>query len=393
MSDNGFAARMRALRADRGISLRKLAATAFYGKTYLHELETGAKKPTPQVAKRIDDALGADGALAALAGPGIRRRDVIAQAGLAVALPHTILDHGRRVGADTLQQLRERTARLRRVDDYLGGADTVEMYAAEQEATLRIIRDGSYAESTGRVLLGVFAEQAQLAGWAAFDAGRHSDAERWYRSSLAAARDAGDTALMGNAMVLLAYQELALGQRATETITAAYDTAVATATPVVRTLLHLRLAWVHAVNGHADDSERHLDLGTTCLAEHRNRPEPDWVYWVDLREAEIMAGRCWAVLRRPMRAIPILETVLTRFENTHARDKALYLSWLADAYLDANEVEQGCATAARAARLAAGVGSARPVQRIEAILGRLGRYAAAPCTAELRSLVSGQRRS
>ncbi|MFY1669300.1 helix-turn-helix domain-containing protein [Plantactinospora sp. WMMB334] len=389
MSDFGFAARMRELRAERAISLRKLAAVAFYGKSYLHELETGMKEPTPQAAERIDAALRAGGTLAALAGTGLRRREVIARAGLAVALPHTILSHGRRIGADTPRQIADRTARLRRIDDYLGGADTVAMYAAELESTLRIIQHGSYPEATGRELLKIYAEQAQMAGWAAFDAGRHDDAERWYRSSLAAARDVGDVSSAGNAMVLLAYQKLALGREATETITAAYDTAAASATPVVRALLHLRRAWVHAVNGHANDTERHLDFGAMCLGEHRDRPEPDWVYWVDHREAEIMAGRCWAVLRRPMRAIPILEAVLARYEDTHARDKALYLSWLADAYLDANEVEQGCATAARAVRLSAGVGSARPGQRIEAFVGRLGPYAQMPCAAELRSLVSG----
>lgn len=387
-----FAARMRALRTERGLSLRKLAATAFYGKSYLHELETGAKEPTPEVARRIDDALDAGGALAALAGTGIRRRHVITKAGLAVALPHTILDHGRQVGADAPQQIAERTARLRRIDDYLGGADTVEMYAAEQESTLRLIRNGTYTESTGRALLRVFAEQAQMAGWAAFDAGRHADADRWYRESLAAARDAGDLPLAGNALNLLAYQELALGQQGTKTMASAHDLAAEAATPVVRALLHMRRAWVHAVNGQTHDAERQLALSATCLIEQDDRPEPDWVYWVDHSEAEIMSGRCWAVLRRPMRAIPILEAVLAGYADSHAREKALYLSWLADAYLDANEVEQGCATAARAARLSAGVGSTRPGQRIEAFLARLGPRTALPCAAELRSLVSGQAR-
>jgi hypothetical protein len=49
--------------------------------------------------------------------------------------------------------------------------------------------------------------------------------------------------------------------------------------------------------------------------------------------------------------VAVLESTLDRYDDTHARDKALYLTWLADAYLDANEVERGCAVAARAARL------------------------------------------
>ncbi|MGI5212888.1 helix-turn-helix domain-containing protein [Plantactinospora sp. CA-290183] len=389
-SSAGFGAQMRRLRAERGLSLRELARVAFYAKSYLHELETGAKEPTQRAAQRIDDALAAGGELAALAATGIRRREVIARAGMAVALPQTILSYGRRVGPEVPQQIAYRTARLRRIDDYLGGADTYEMYMAELDSTLRLLQDGSYADTTGRGLLSVYAEQAQMAGWAAFDAGRYDSAERLYRTSLAAAHDAEDLPLAGNAMAFLAYQELTLGRPATQTIAAACDTADPTATPGVRALVHMRRAWIHAVNGQPDDAERHLGIGVTCLTEQDERPDPDWVYWVDQEEAEIMTGRCWTVLRRPLRAIPVLESVLGRYDDTHARDKALYLTWLADAYLDANEIEQGCATATRAARLSADVASVRPRQRIAALLDRLNPYAALPCVAELRGLVSDQ---
>jgi hypothetical protein len=51
-----------------------------------------------------------------------------------------------------------------------------------------------------------------------------------------------------------------------------------------------------------------------------SRPEPDWVFWVDDDELNIMVGRCWTELRRPLRAVPTLEAVLARYEDTHARD-------------------------------------------------------------------------
>ncbi|WP_032712294.1 helix-turn-helix domain-containing protein [Salinispora arenicola] len=389
MSDLSFSERMRQLRRARGISLRGLARCTFYGKTYLHELETGVKPPTKAVAQRVDDALGAEGELVALtaAGPSIGRRGFVIAAGLAAALPHTLLVHGRRVGAATPRQIAERTARLRRLDNYLGGADTHDLYAAEVHSTTQLIKDGSYSEATGRQLLAVLAEQAQLAGWAAFDAGRHSDADRLYRTSLAAARDADNPPLIGNALAFLAYQQLDLGKPATATAAASCD-AADTATPGVRALLNLRAGWAYAVTGDAALTQKHLDQGTACLAGHDDRPEPDWVWWVDRVEGDIMAGRCWAVLNRPLRAIPVLERALAGFDDTQARDKSLYLSWLADAYLDANEVEQACATASVVARLAAGVGSIRPGQRLYEILGRLEPHAALPCVVELRSLAS-----
>ncbi|GIM87589.1 hypothetical protein Sar04_43250 [Salinispora arenicola] len=84
------------------------------------------------------------------AGPSIGRRGFVIAAGLAAALPHTLLVHGRRVGAATPRQIAERTARLRRLDNYLGGADTHDLYAAEVHSITQLIKDGSYSEATGR---------------------------------------------------------------------------------------------------------------------------------------------------------------------------------------------------------------------------------------------------
>lgn len=49
------------------MSLRALAAVVHHGKSFLHELETGARTPLPEVARRLDAALGAGGTLSSLA--------------------------------------------------------------------------------------------------------------------------------------------------------------------------------------------------------------------------------------------------------------------------------------------------------------------------------------
>lgn len=65
--DPRFGALLRALLEARGISYRALAARVYQGKTYVHDLATGRAAPTTEVARRLDEALGAGGALAALA--------------------------------------------------------------------------------------------------------------------------------------------------------------------------------------------------------------------------------------------------------------------------------------------------------------------------------------
>jgi hypothetical protein len=108
---------------------------------------------------------------------------------------------------------------------------------------------------------------------------------------------------------------------------------------------------------------------------------------VDDIEINIMAGRCWTELRRPLRAVPTLETVLAQYDDTHARDKSLYLTWLAHAYLDAGEVEQAALVTARAVELATGVASVRPIARISKVLERLRPCRTTPAVADTLEFV------
>lgn len=87
-------------------------------------------------------------------------------------------------------------------------------------------------------------------------------------------------------------------------------------------------------------------------------------------------------------AVPVLEEALSAFDDTHARDKALYLTWLAHACLDAGEVEHSAVVVGTALDLASGVGSVRPRQRAEELLTRLGPHRSLPPVADLLERVA-----
>ncbi|MFD6338785.1 XRE family transcriptional regulator [Streptomyces sp. NPDC060131] len=308
-----------------------------------------------------------------------------AGAGLVVGLPDLAqAGCGRRVGSKVPVQLRQRAARLRRLDDVLGGGDTFRVYLGEYQATKTMLRDGSYTEATGHALLSVLSEQAQQAGWAAFDAGKHADASSLYEDSRQAAVESGDASLAGNALAFLAYQRVDADHTAgTETAIQACHVAGPDAAPGVRALLNERLAWTYAISGNAGETERALDAAEAALSEGNKNPQPDWAAWVDRNELQVMTGRCWTELRRPLRAVPVLEDVLARYDNTHARDKSLYLSWLAGSYLAAGEVEQAAAVTGRALELSAGVASVRPRARLAPILRQLRDHYDVPAVADV----------
>ncbi|MFZ4236833.1 XRE family transcriptional regulator [Streptomyces murinus] len=376
-------------RSEAKISYSKIATECDIKPNRVGELARGQGSVTTfEKIARIADALRIPGHMLGLAardweagvpavdlrGEDVRRRKFVKAAvggGLAAGLPVlTRPPVGRRIGSDLPRQLRERTARLRRLDDILGGGDTYPVYVSEYQDTKSIIRDYQHTEATRQGLLSVLAEQAQQAGWAAFDAGRSADATSLYKASHMAAVEAQDPALAGNALAFLAYQSVNR-QDGMETATRSVEEAGPEAPPSVRALLNERLAWAYAVAGRGTECERALEAAGAALAEADDTPQPDWAAWVDATELQIMAGRCWTELRRPLRAVPVLTKALNSYADAHARDKSLYLSWLATSYLHAGEVEEAAKVVGRALDLAAEVASVRPRQRLNPLIEQL----------------------
>ncbi|MGW6414377.1 XRE family transcriptional regulator [Streptomyces sp. NPDC055055] len=311
-------------------------------------------------------------------GPSMQRRTILQVAtasGLAAALP--ALHHSAppaRITGSYVDRLRERTARLRRLDDVLGGGDTYRVYLAEVQRTKAVLQRGSFAgEDVRRRLTALLAEQTQQAGWAAFDGGQGKEAASLYQESRAYAQEAGDADLYGNSLAFLAYGTLARDRRTAVSFAQDSCATITARTPAsVRALLYERLAWACAVDGQASETQAALNSAHEALETAQDgEPQPDWSAWVDRTELGIMTGRCWTELARPLRAVPALTDALARYPDEYARDKALYLSWLAVALLTAGEVEQAAVTTDRALDLATGVASIRPIQRIAPILESL----------------------
>ncbi|MCM2388972.1 XRE family transcriptional regulator [Streptomyces albipurpureus] len=317
-----------------------------------------------------------------------RRRFIGAStgAGLAAALPEMkeISAPGQRIGRRTPDELRRRAARLRRLDEILGGGDTYRVYLAEYLSTKRLVKEGIADSETHLSMLSVLAEQAQQAGWAAFDAGKQADAFSLYKASLNAATEAGDNSLAGNALAFLAYQRIDENpQTGLSTAIEACQTAGPQAPQGVRALLNERLAWSYARAGMSKETEKSLHVAEAALGEVSQNPQLEWTSWVDSTELQIMSGRCWTVLDRPLRAVPVLESALSQYDDTQARDKSLYLSWLAESYISAREVEQAALVVGKALELSSGVASVRPRKRLRDVVHKLQAHSDIPEVAEI----------
>ncbi|MEV0348615.1 transcriptional regulator [Nonomuraea sp. NPDC050680] len=287
---------------------------------------------------------------------------------------------GSRLGMSNVADLSARVHGLRLADDVLAGGDLIQPAFRELDAAIRVYRTSSYTQDVGRRLLTTIGEFAQIAGWVASDAGQHEQAARTYRLGISTAHEAGDGTLESNLIGSLAYQISNIGDvhEGIALARAALDAAGPDAPARARALASDRLAWAHARAGEAQSAMRALGEAETALAQGNGDDEPGYLYWVDAGELQVMEARSYTELRRPLRAVPLLTDVLARYDSTHTRELALYLSWLAVALADANEPEEAARTATRMFAISADVASDRTAQRGNVVRARLEPYRDVP---------------
>ncbi len=284
---------------------------------------------------------------------------------------------GRRVGTRLAEVVIERADALRHMDDFLGGGDMHDLVRRELLVTVGMVRGASYPEKIGRRLLSAVGELCHLAGWVASDAGLRSLAERYYLGGVSAAHAADDKPLAANLLSSLSYQVANTGDPRDAVLLAstAYHGAETSASATTRALLLERVAWANARFGDPQATARTLDQVDSAFADSQPDDDPPWVYWLDRDEIDVMAGRCLTELRQPKRAIALLNTAVQRYDDSRAREKALYLSWLAEAYVYDGSVEEAAATALRALHLSASTTSARSLERVRVVRRALAPYA------------------
>jgi hypothetical protein len=199
-----------------------------------------------------------------------------------------------------------------------------------------------------------------------------------------AARAGRDYALAGNIISTFSYQVAnnANPNDAAVLAQTAYQGGRNDATPITRALLRERVAWAAARSGDLRNCERVLGLVEDSFAAGPRDNDPDWVYWLNREEIDVMAGRCYTELGRPAQAEQLLTSAIGRYDQTLIRENSLYLSWLAEDYVQLGEVEHAADMATRMAILAGRTNSARADTRLRFLANRLERYGANANVAE-----------
>jgi hypothetical protein len=182
--------------------------------------------------------------------------------------------------------------------------------------------------------------------------------------------------LAANIISTLSYQLANTGNPRQAALLArtAYAGARHSATPTTKALLLERVAWADAKSGDLGGCERALGQVEENFNHTEPESDPDWVYWLNREEIDVMAGRCFTELKQPARAEPLLRSATSAYDNALIRENSLYLSWLAEDYILLNEIDLAAEIATRVLELGSRADSARTDERLRHLARLLRRY-------------------
>jgi transcriptional regulator with XRE-family HTH domain len=381
-----FPGEVRRLMAERGMSLRGLAKAASYDPSYLSKVLSGQKPHNPQLAARIDDALGAGGAIKATAAtfngsltPGERDR-----------LAWTARRPGHADEA-VLESLAQVLAAQRKAEDALGSTAVLRPVLAQ----LAVV-DTLAAEARGPLrpaVIGVAQQWAQFAGWLHLNLADHRKSAARFRQALEHATEIGDHTMVATVLSFRGYAAWRAGQPGPAiglAQAARQDPQVALSQRTYAAVLEAR---GHALAGDAAAAERLIGEALELAGELDGRPDQNrpWSYWYSLGFFQCQGGIALSqfahIPRLRDRATSML---LAGYESLPGDEKlsewaGTYLAVLAHVYERSGDVGPACAVALDAAMIMRRTRSARLAGMLREVLAALTmRWPHDPHVAELR---------
>jgi DNA-binding XRE family transcriptional regulator len=276
-------------------------------------------------------------------GDWVKRREFEFLAGAALTAPaHQWLVHepeplvlglsGRRISAAMVHQFTAMIAELRKMDDVVGGSSVLALAQHEFGWVAGLLDQAKYDERTGRMLFVALAELGQLCGWAAYDAGQHALAQRYYIAALRATHSADDRPLGAHVLSCMAEQAARQGRPA-EAVTL-IETALAgmrgQQIPSLLAELYGRQAYAFATVGDVPGCGAAISKLSTQIELLAPDSGPSWLYWVNPAPMTCEVGNALRQLGRTEQAAVVLENGIAMYDDSRPSGQAGYLIALAD---------------------------------------------------------------
>jgi hypothetical protein len=257
------------------------------------------------------------------------------------------------VGMDDVQRIREARQAFSSMDHQFGGGLVRPAVVDYLNTQVTPLLAGTYTDEVGKELLTAAAGMTELAGWEAYDLGRHGLAQAHYGQALRLAKTADDRLTAAMVLAQLAQQACDLSQpeAAIRLARAARQAGEqAHACPRVRADLLVREARATAVgvtlvetfDGHAA-TRVHKLIGQAekvfATANPDADDEPPWAWAITPAEVTAEIGHCWQMIGEHAQAEACTTQALRGLGSQFPRSVQLNTVHLAKTLVGKNELD------------------------------------------------------
>jgi hypothetical protein len=282
---------------------------------------------------------------------------------------------GPRIGNSDIERFRTTVDMFAQLDNRFGGGharQALTQYLATDAK--RMLRGRFSDETTRQALFSSVAEATLLAAWMAYDSALHGLAQRYFIQALGIAQSGNDRLLAASILDAMSHQATFVGRYrdAANLAKAARTGTQGVATPTLTAHFYTMEARALARLGEARSCDLALSEAVRAF-ERRNRDDdPEWIRYFDDAELAAEFGHCFRDLGRPVDASQYANQCLgTIDDGVYLRSDFFATMVLADAYLEAGELEQACAVALDALKVGEQLRSARCVNYLREFTSRL----------------------
>ncbi|MER7624934.1 helix-turn-helix transcriptional regulator [Streptomyces sp. NPDC126503] len=396
-----FGPELRRLREAAGLSLTQFAVALNYDKGHLSKVERGERSASPDLARRCDAFLGANGELQRL----VVRPDTVSEAPGAVTGPSlwrvgrravlaagtgALIDIGLKLGSQPsppagplLPSYRAQFDQLRMLGQSTAPKALLPLLETQTRTVAGLAADAPSGSRAGALLLA--SRFAEFTGWMAQEAGNSAAALGWTGEAAELARAGGDPHLGSYALVRRALVTLYAGDAAT-TVTLARRAQSSELPPRIRGLAAQREAQGHALVGDERACLSSLDRARELLgrdgAHSDAQPVIGTTHVSD--PAAMTTGWCLYDLGRPQAAADVLDRECRRLPSHALRTRTRYGFRRALAHAASGQVEHACAIAGELLGVMPAVPSATVNSDVRRLARELSRFRSSRAVRDLQ---------
>jgi hypothetical protein len=362
-----FHGELQRLMTDRGIGVRALARAVHYDAGHVSKVTRGVTQPSIELARAIDDHLGAEGALIAAKrlaqvhpDPGAcLNPDDEERLAMAARKPA-------RIDAGVVDALAMVLDGQRRLEDVIGSAPLVEPVRAQLATIKRLVIDAR-GPLRPRVV-DVAAQWAQFSGWLNISVGKLGSARGWYDRAGEWAAEADNHNLSANIMSFRGHIAWLSGHPGPTVGLSQAAQRMRGVFPGQLTYDALQEARGHAMVGEVSEAETALGRASDMIERMTVWRDdiPPWSYYYSTPLYAMERGLVYRLLGRmhpafTQRAVDVLTTAISDFpEDMRASEWAgEFVYQLGRAHLQAGEQDQAAVLADELDEMATQLSSAR----------------------------------